>query len=504
MSRPPLDVLCGFYFYPRGGSAYVARYLAGQVPSHRARLRLLSGSLGPPGAVSNASTFFTGLANVNAVDYSSAAEAFRLGRDPLVEPVPMHASYEDRRGVPDRLFAAAGPAMLAHQERFWSEQLAKAGVHQADVVHLHHLTPQLGPALASGRPVIVHLHGTELKFLKGCERTGIENWNFASLWLEYFRRHAQRLARLVAVSTDDAAAAVELLGVSPNVVETIPNGVDTVEFARQSLSADEQRDCWRRWLVTEPLGWDESTVPGSVRYDEQTLDRLFPADGSRRIVLCVTRFLSFKRVGLLLRSFARIRAVAPSTTLVVWGGYPGEWEGEHPVVTARKLGLDNVVFPGFRNHSDLATAMSSADLLVNTSAHEPFGLVLLQAMSTGTPVLAANAGGPAMYVSTVFDRASGWLFEPENASSLEKTLLEALKSTAELKRRGSNASAFVAGHYSWSSIAERFANLYTDIVAGESVELGRHYGERPMTRAGSPSDLARRGRSADLLDGLPG
>ena len=58
-----------------------------------------------PGDRRHAETFFRGL-DVCAVDYGPAVTAWQEGRDPFAEPIPMHPSYEDRPGVPDRVFAA--------------------------------------------------------------------------------------------------------------------------------------------------------------------------------------------------------------------------------------------------------------------------------------------------------------------------------------------------------------------------------------------------------------
>lgn len=459
----PLEVLCGFYFFPRGGSAYVTRYLGRYLPRQRARMRLITGSLGGPGEISHAGTFFADLDDVTIVDYNHAATAYRDGHDPLLAPVPFHASYEYRGAVPDRLLAAAGPRVLAHQEQFWAEQLRLAGIGGIDVVHLNHLTPQLRPALDAGPPVICHLHGTELKCLEQCLRAGTGFGPYAAMWMDYVRAHVPRLARLVTVSADDATAAAEILAVSPHAIETIPNGVDLTEFARRPISRSERRRHWRQWLVTDPRGWDESGRPGSIRYDDNDLDRLFPTQSPRAVVLVVTRFLNFKRLDWLLDSWARIQPCVPPSTLVIWGGFPGECEGEHPATRVWRLGVqDTVVFPGFRDHDDLAIAMSCADLLVNTSAREPFGLAPLQAMAAGVPVLAAAAGGPAMYVE---DGRTGWLFTPDDPAHLDKLLADALTNRAELAHRGT-AARVAADRYSWHQVAEAFADLYTTIDRG--------------------------------------
>ena len=73
----------GLLFYPRGGSAQVARYLAAALDRKGWPVRLFTGSLGEPGAVANAATFFAGL-DVVAADFTPALEAFARG-DALIE-----------------------------------------------------------------------------------------------------------------------------------------------------------------------------------------------------------------------------------------------------------------------------------------------------------------------------------------------------------------------------------------------------------------------------------
>ena len=92
MGKP---VTMGLLFYPRGGSAQVARYLAAALDRKGWPVRLFTGSLGEPGAVANAATFFAGL-DVAAADFTPALEAFERGDDPMAAEIPLHPSFEDR------------------------------------------------------------------------------------------------------------------------------------------------------------------------------------------------------------------------------------------------------------------------------------------------------------------------------------------------------------------------------------------------------------------------
>ena len=108
----------GLLFYPRGGSAQVIRYLAAALEREEWDASIVCGSLGEPGDRRHAGTFFTGL-GVSAVDYMPAVAAWEAGRDPMAEPVPMHPSYEERPGVPDRVFTAVAPHLADHLASAW-------------------------------------------------------------------------------------------------------------------------------------------------------------------------------------------------------------------------------------------------------------------------------------------------------------------------------------------------------------------------------------------------
>jgi glycosyltransferase involved in cell wall biosynthesis len=458
----PIRVLMGFYFYPRGGSAYVARYLCRYLPATSVQTRLVTGSLRSAHDFTEAGVFYRACADVWAVDYTPAVQAWHEGDDPLVATPPLHASYEDRPDVPDRVFGAMAPSVREHQVAFWQKTLLEAGSGEADVIHLHHLTPQLEGAIATGRPVVVHLHGTDLKFLSRC-REGTQPWPHAQQWIPYFRRLLRHVARVVTVSPGDAEVAAELLDRSPESITVIPNGVDVDEFDRTALNPAQRRELWRRWLVEEPRGWDESGVIGSVRCTEADLDRLLPIDGSRPIVLCVARFLDFKRLPHLLESWAALRDRVGGT-LVVWGGFPGECEGPHPVTVARDLDLDDVVFTGFRGHEDLRLAFNMTDLLVNAAKHEPFGQLLVEAMACGLPVVAAASGGPLVFVRPTGEDRNSWLFDPRSDTGLGEAMLQALADPDELRLRAANAYHQVRAELSWTAISQEFARLYQGLM----------------------------------------
>jgi glycosyltransferase involved in cell wall biosynthesis len=146
---------------------------------------------------------------------------------------------------------------------------------------------------------------------------------------------------------------------------------------------------------------------------------------------------------------------------VLVGGHPGEWEGEHPLTVARALGNAQVFLAGWHPHQQLPLAFNAADLLILPSVAEAFGLVLVEAMACGLPVIATNSHGPARIV----DHDTGWLIEPDNETTLTTALLAAGTDAAERRRRGEHAHAHSHAAYGWPRIGARIADLYDQIAA---------------------------------------
>jgi hypothetical protein len=127
-------VVSALFFFPRGGSAQVARALCRTLPTIGWEVSLAAGSLGSAGEQGHAPSFFSGV-DVVSVDYSPA----RRLADPTAAIVPFQPSYEDRPGAPDRVFAVVDDKAYERLVAAWSEALARAGAASADVLHLHQL-----------------------------------------------------------------------------------------------------------------------------------------------------------------------------------------------------------------------------------------------------------------------------------------------------------------------------------------------------------------------------
>src|SRR5437588_1458137 len=176
-------------FFPRGGSAQVMRYLARFLPRAGWAPRIVGGSLGAPGELSHAETFFEGI-DLRAVDYTASADA----PDPLAANPPFQPSYEDREGAPDRVMAAVDDAAFERLVAFWQRELEGAGAGDADILHLNHLTPINEAAARSfpDVPVVGHLHGTELLMPRAIQAGPPEGWGHAGAWAAHMGDGAAR------------------------------------------------------------------------------------------------------------------------------------------------------------------------------------------------------------------------------------------------------------------------------------------------------------------------
>jgi glycosyltransferase involved in cell wall biosynthesis len=458
--------MMGLLFFPRGGSAQVARYLSRSLPESGWRATIACGSLGAPGEPSHAETFYAGV-DVRPLDYTAAARA----PDPLAADPPFQPSYEDRPGAPDRVFAAVDGRVCERLTEAWAGQLEAAGAGQADLLHLHHLTPINEAAERSFReiPRVGHLHGTELLMLREIEQGPPPGWAHAAEWAERMRGWARRCERLLVLSPDAVRRVPDLLGVEPERVVWAPNGFDPEGFDRRPLDPAGRLAHWRRWLVEEPRGWDESGRPGSVAYRE---DQLEPFRAGGPVLLYVGRYTEVKRLPLLIRAHARARErVERPAPLVLLGGFPGEWEGEHPLTVVRDTGNPDVFLAGWRGHEDLPDGLNAADLLVLPSVREQFGAVIVEAMACGLPALAVDAHGPAEIVDA---GETGWLVPPDDEAALADALVEAVNGDSERRRRGERAYEVARGRYSWPALAGGLAAVYDEVVAGRPPSAGRH------------------------------
>lgn len=441
----------GLAFFPRGGSAHVARNLACALPRAGWGVTILSGSVTQPGHPGDARDFYRGL-DVRPLDMSRALRA----PDPMLADPPMHPSYEERPGAPDQVFASLDDERFEHQVLAWCRALQSVGAANADVLHLHHLTPmhEAAERVAPTVPVIGHLHGTELLMLEAIAEDP-HRWEHGPAWAERMRRWAQRCEKIILLTESQAERAEALLGVDPDRWVRVPNGFDPEIFVPRD---EDHLAHWRHYLVDEPKGWGPGEEPGSVAYTEADLEAFGPSHDGTPVLLYVGRFTEVKRIPLLIEAYERARpGFCTRAPLVLLGGFPGEWEGEHPLEAIRRTGARDVFLAGWHGHDELPSFLTASDVVVLPSVREQFGQVIVEGMACGLPAIAVDAFGPAEIVE---HGVTGWLVEPDDVVSLANALVEAVNRPLERRRRGRLASEDAHERFAWPALAEEVAAIY--------------------------------------------
>jgi glycosyltransferase involved in cell wall biosynthesis len=169
-----------------------------------------------------------------------------------------------------------------------------------------------------------------------------------------------------------------------------------------------------------------------------------------------------KNVATLIRAFARItRDVAHG--LVVVGGMHHTSSDPTLSTLAAALGVEGRVwFLGSVPPSDLPPLYRLADLCVSPSLNEGFGLALLEAMASGTPVLASNRGG----IPEVVGDAGRLIEDPLDDRALASAILDLLadpETLAQMRERGLEGSR----RFNWQQTAQSTLELYGEIVHGQ-------------------------------------
>jgi glycosyltransferase involved in cell wall biosynthesis len=448
-------LVMGIYFYPRGGSAHVARALARQFERGDFEVTIASGSRSDLGEHAVAESFYAGL-DLRAVDFTPALES----ADPLrfrggPGTAPMHGSYEDRPDAQDPVLASLDDAAYELQVEAWARALGRAGAAEADLLHLHHLTP-LNEAAArefAGVPILGHVHGTELLMLERIDAGAPAGWTDAEEWRERLCAWAAACERIVVSNEGGLERAAAVLELDRDRFVQVPNGFDP-SFTPGPI---DRAAHWRRHLVENPQGSRPGAGAGSVAYAEADLAAL---EGT--VLTYVGRFTEVKRLPLLIEAFAAARPrFAGPAALVLVGGHPGEWEGEHPIETVERLGVLDVFLAGWHSHADLPDFLRASDALVHASVHEQFGQVLVEAMACERPAIAVDRAGPAEIVD---DPDTGWLVEPDDVGALAEAMVAAVNDPADRRGRGRRARDEVVDRYAWESIGE-------DLIA-VAAELG--------------------------------
>jgi glycosyltransferase involved in cell wall biosynthesis len=196
--------------------------------------------------------------------------------------------------------------------------------------------------------------------------------------------------------------------------------------------------------------------------DSSNLKKALGIEGSK-IILYVGRIAKGKGVDILVKILADLRREKMDVKLVIVGNDAGYL----PIVKSliNNLHLNEHVFLiGFVNKLDLAKYYSMADLVIYPSRQEIFGLVLVEAMACGKPVIGSDIMGPS---EIIVNGKTGYTSDFRDLKKLSEITLHLLEDNTKLIQMGKNGLNRVKEHYTWEKAAKSHFNLYKKALSSQ-------------------------------------
>jgi D-inositol-3-phosphate glycosyltransferase len=237
---------------------------------------------------------------------------------------------------------------------------------------------------------------------------------------------------IIASTVEEENNLVSLYGCLPEKVRVIPGGVD-LNFFR-------------------PM-------------DKEKARRELHLEDYSRVLLFAGRIQPIKGLDLLLNAMAHFPN-GRSVKLVVVGGNAGENDEMSKLSSlVNKLGIEKrVQFVGPVEHQKMPLFYNAADICVIPSYHESFGLVAVESLASGTPVVASRVGGLATIVK---DGETGYLVDKHSADDFAMHLC-LLMSEDKIRKSMATAARPSVINYDWSNTAAKVLKVYEEITSKPS------------------------------------
>ena len=214
---------------------------------------------------------------------------------------------------------------------------------------------------------------------------------------------------------------------------------------------------------------DSEIIPNGIDLDLFTPDvQPFTEykDGKLNI-LFVGRLESRKGLIYLLKAFHHLKKSVPDSRLIIVG--PGERSREKYQRWVDSVDLEDVVFVGYASQQDLPRYYRTADIFcAPATGRESFGIVLLEAMAMGKPIVATSIEGFRCVITNGVD---GILVPPRNEKKLAESLIRLINNPEMRREMGENGFA-KAQQYSWEKIAHRILECYARLLSEGSSRKG--------------------------------
>lgn len=212
-------------------------------------------------------------------------------------------------------------------------------------------------------------------------------------------------------------------------------------------------DAKKRFRINSKI---ETVIFNGVDLHEAQSDEATAMPLPDRYILAAGRLVANKGFDYLIEAMARI--ADRSITLIIAGDGPDRNRLESKV---SQLGLNNVHFAGRVGRSEITRLFSNCLFFVMPSPVEPFGIVCLEALRAGKPVIATNAGGPPEFIQ---DGTHGLLVQPRDAQSLGEAIQRLLQDD-ELRNKATYTCRTYADSFDWSKISTQYTDIYQQLTA---------------------------------------
>jgi len=270
--------------------------------------------------------------------------------------------------------------------------------------------------------------------------------------------------------------------------ERIAGELEVIRLVDRIVVATPAEQAQLHWLYGDRSG-KEVVIPPGVDLERfapipkrQARAHLGIAPGNRSIMF-VGRIEPLKGVDTLLQAVALIQDRYPEAVenvcVAIIGGDP--WSDDPDLEMARlqdlrqQLGIhDFVTFLGAKDQNELPYYYSAAEMVIMPSHYESFGMVALEAMATGTPVIASEVGGLAFLVR---DGENGFHVPSRDPEALAARIYELLTNQECTRAFGAQAKIH-AQDFGWPLIVDRMLVVYDDLLSERAVHSATEIGHR--------------------------
>lgn len=180
---------------------------------------------------------------------------------------------------------------------------------------------------------------------------------------------------------------------------------------------------------------------------------------NKRIFLSVGYLIMRKAHRYVIEALSKLILKYPNIIYLIGGDGPEE---NNLKKLAKKEGLEKLIkFFGRLNHQEVMRLMRSCDIFILPSWNEAFGVVYLEAMANGKPVIACRGEG---IDGIIKDKETGILVKPKDVDSLVKAMDYLLSNLDEARDIGKRARKLVLKNYSWEKSAEKIIKVYQEVL----------------------------------------